>query len=213
MTEKAKKRPPRPASELPRDALDIQALWSDTGLGDGITDTCSPSVLIGKPRDFFRTHPDKEYRRRTEVYTHKPEGTIEEQYYIIAPAMQGQIPEARPCTLVTVVARDGSARLWPITFPKDGEKDNEAWRTARVAARNAIERWLKIVWVTRAYLTREAQPGYAPDPDFGKLPPFNDLVRTALGEHGIIRGSNHAIYRELFGMPKKLADKDERGDL
>ena len=44
------------------------------------------------------------------------------------------------------------------------------------AARAGLERWVKLIWVRRAYQTREATPGYAPDPDFSKLPPFDDLV-------------------------------------
>jgi hypothetical protein len=194
------------AGKVPPDAQDFDSLWLDPGLGDGITDVSYHSVPTGKPKDFFRTHPDPAYRRRTEIYVHKPEGAIDEQHYIIAPEMQGQIPEARPCTLVTVVYRDGSPRLWPIKFPKDGERDNDAWATARAAAKAGITRWIKLVWVRRAYLTRDALPGYAPDPDFSKLPPFNDLVRLAFGEYGVIRDTAHPIYRELFGMPNQAAD-------
>jgi hypothetical protein len=40
------------------DAADIEALWMDPALGDGIVDTLLHNVPAGKPRDFFRTHPD-----------------------------------------------------------------------------------------------------------------------------------------------------------
>jgi hypothetical protein len=143
---------------------------------------------------------------RTEIYTHKPEGVIDPQHYIIAPEMRGRIEEARPCTLVTVIDRDGNPRLWPILLPREGERDNDAWKSARIAARNGIDRWVKLIWAKRAYKTREAQPGYAPDPDWSKLPTFNDLVKISFGEHGIIRDEQHPIYRELFGM------KPERGE-
>jgi hypothetical protein len=200
--------------KTPEDTRDFDGLWLDPGLGDGIVDMSYHSVPVGKPRDFFRTHPDPAYRRRTEIYTHKPEGAIDEQHYIVAPAMQGQIVEARPCTLVTVVYRDGSPRLWPIKFPKDGERDNEAWITARAAAKIGMERWVKLVWVRRAYQTRDALEGYAPDPDLTKLPPFVELVKFGFGEHGVIRGSSHPVYRELFGIPKHAAaDDDAAGDL
>jgi hypothetical protein len=197
----------RAIENLPKDGSDIESLWLDTALGDGIVDAHYHSIPVDKPRNFFRVHPEKSYRRRCEIFTHKPEGMIEESHYIIDPSMQGRIEEARSCVLVTVVDRDGAPRLWPIKFPREGEKDNEAWRTARVAARNGIERWVRLVWMKRAYQTRDAAEGYAPDPDWSKLPSFNELVRTAFGEHGIIKGTDHPIYRELFGLPKQAAAK------
>jgi hypothetical protein len=196
----------------PDDAQDLADLWLDPGLGDGIVEANFHNVPVGKPRDFFRTVPDAAYRRRTEIYTHKPEGMIDEQNFIIAKPMRGWIEEARPCTLVTVVYRDGSPRLWLIKFPKDGEHDNDAWVSARAAAKAGIERWVKLIWVRRAYQTREALPGYAPDPDFSKLPPFDDLVTLAFGAHGIIRDTSHPIYRELFGVATVAVD-DDAGDL
>jgi hypothetical protein len=186
---------------MPSDAGDFASLWLDPELGDGITDTNFHSVPAGKPKDFFRTVPDPAYRRRTEIYTHKPEGVIDEQHYIIAPNMRGLITEAQPCTLVTVIYRDGSLRLWPIKLPKEGARDNEAWMSARTAAKRGLTVWTKLVWMNRAYATREALPGYAPDPDCTRLPPFDDLVKLAFGANGVIRDKQHPIYRELFGAP------------
>jgi hypothetical protein len=206
---------PKLKTAAPEDAKDLDSLWQDPGLGDGITNVSYHTVPAGKPKSFFRTHTDPAYRRRTEIYSHKIEGMIDEQHYIVAPAMQKRIAEARPCTLVTVVYRDGSPRLWPIKFPKDGEHDNDAWVSARRAAKEAMGLWVKLLWVKRAYITRPAPEGYAPDPDFSKLPPFNDLVKLAFGEHGIIRDESHPIYRELFGMTNDSApaDDDDVSDL
>jgi hypothetical protein len=100
-------------------------------------------------------------------------------------------------------------RLWAVKHPKDGERDNEAWSSARAAARTAMDKWVKLVWVSRTYQTREGQPGYAPDPDFSKLPPFDELVRLAFGEAGIIKDETHPVYRELFGMPQQAATDDD----
>jgi len=203
---------PETTTNIPSDASDFDSLWQDPKLGDGIVDVSYHSVPVGKPKDFFRTHPDPLYRRRTEIYTHKPEGAIDEQHFIVAPSMRGLITEARPCTLTCTIYRDGSLRLWPIKFPKDGERDNEAWVTARNAAKTGITRWVKLVWTGRAYITRDAQPGYAPDPDISRIPAWNDLVRLSIGENGVIRDTSHFMYRELYGIPPAASESNDDDD-
>ena len=195
--------------EPPEDALDIDSLWLDPKLGDGLVDVHRYNIPMGKPRDYFRVISDPKYRRLAEIYTHKVEGQIDEQHYLIAPPMQGKIEEARRCTLVTCIYRDGSLRLWPLKQPRDGERDNDAWKSARAAAKVAMEKWVKLVWVRRAYLTRDAQPGYASDPDCSELPPFDELVKLAAGAHGIICDDKHRIVLDLFGAPPK---KNTGGD-
>jgi hypothetical protein len=195
--------------KVPGDAIDISELWLDPALGDGLTEIHRHHVPVGKPKDFFRTVPDPAYRRLVEIYTHKPEGQIEEQSYIIAKSMQGAIPEARRCTLITVVHRDNSIRLWPLKLPNEGERDNEAWATARAAAKEGMDSWVKVVWLRSAYQTRVAQRGYAPDPDWSKLPPFDELVRLAFGEHGMIHDHDHRIVRDLFGAASTPTDDDD----
>jgi hypothetical protein len=71
-----------------------------------------------------------------------------------------------------------------------------------------MTKWVKLLWVGRAYRTRDAQPGYAPDPDYSKLPPFDELVKLAFGEHGIIRDENHPIARALLGAAQKPTSDD-----
>jgi hypothetical protein len=191
------------------DADDIESLWLDPKLGDGITDANIHTVAVSKPKGFFRVHPDPTYRRRGETYIHKIEGVVDETTYLIAPNMQHRIDEAQPCVVVTVVDRNGTPRLWVIKLPKDGKHDNQAWVSARSAAKAGMERWVRLVWDGTTYKTRDATPGYAPDPDFSKLPSFNKLVTLAFGEAGIIRDESHHIYRELFGIAAKKGEGDE----
>jgi len=70
-----------------------------------------------------------------------------------------------------------------------------------------MEKWVKLVWSGGVYMTRDAMPGYAPDPDYSKLPSFDELVRLGFGADGIIKDRNDFIYRELFGAaPKREMD-------
>jgi hypothetical protein len=197
--------------ETPKDALDIESLWLDSKLGDGLTDVRRFSIPVAKPKDFFRVVPDPAYRRTCEIYTHKPEGQVDEQHYIFAGPMVGSFEEAHRCTLVTVIYRDSSLRLWPLKLPTKDGHDNDAWRSTREAAKIAMERWVKLIWERRAYKTRDAQPGYAPDPDYSKLPPFNELVHLAFGESGIIQDRDHPIVRDLLGAGPSNSSQDDDG--
>jgi hypothetical protein len=91
-------------------------------------------------------------------------------------------------------------------MPRDGQHDNDAWSSARAAARAGIDKWTKLVWSSRAYVTREAKPGYAPDPDWSKVPSWDELIQLGFGEDGIIRDESHPVYRDLFGEGKLGGD-------
>jgi len=194
------------------DARDLESLWIDQKLGDGLADTVNHKIPIGKPKEFFRTIRDPRWRRRAHILTVKSETAIEEQYFIISPTMKDKVEEGRPCTIVTVIYRDGSLRLWPIKSPRDDEKDNDAWSSARAAARAGMDKWVKLVWSKRSYKTREARDGYAPDPDISKLPSFDEIIRLSFGEAGIMRDDNHPAYLDSCGAaPSKKTDELDEG--
>jgi hypothetical protein len=186
--------------EAPPSGRDIAGLWVKTDIGDPLTEVRHHVIPIGKPKDFFRTHPSVEYRRRHDLFVYESENTIQKEYYLLGPEMQGRIEEARPHVLVTVVDRLGMPRIWPLTSPRDGERDNAAWETARAGAREGLTQWTRLIWRGRAWTSRTADPGYAPDPDFSKLPSFDELIQTAFGPHGIIWDETHPVYRELMGV-------------
>lgn len=208
MTEEVK--PKLKVVSPPEDALDLSGLWLDPALGDGITETVRHSIPLGKPRDFFRVHPDPSFRRPIEIYRHRPEGVIDDEYFALWGAMKGTLEEAAPYSLVTCIYRDGTPRLWPARMAKEGERDNDAWKSARAAARVGITKWVKLIWAGRSFVWREAQPGYAPDPDWGKLPSFEELLVKAFGPKGIIRDTSHPVYRNLIG--EKPTGDDNGGD-
>jgi hypothetical protein len=188
---------------MPADAADLSGLWLDPALGDGITDTHYHDIPVGRPKDFYRVHPDQAFRRRSQIVLVKNENDIDKQYFLVAPGMQGRIAEARPVTVVVCVSRDGRPRLWPLVFPREGEKDIGAWASERACARDGISNWVKAIWVGRSFLTREAQPGYAPDPDWTKLPTWDEMIVLGFGRHGVIADEDHPVFRDLMGAPRK----------
>jgi hypothetical protein len=193
----------------PADAADLSDLFVDTGQGDPLTETVIHAIPVDKPKDFFRVHPDPAYRKRCFIYTLKIEVQVEEHHYIVAEAMRHLVPEAKLCLLTTCIYRNGAVRLWPLKLPKEGEKDQISWSTARAAAKDALTQWTKLVWVGSKYDTRAAQEGYAGDPDITKLPTFERLVELALGEHGVMRDESHSVYRDhIVGAAKKPSNDD-----
>jgi hypothetical protein len=190
----------------PADAADLSDLFVDTGQGDPLTETVIHAIPVDKPKDFFRVHPDQSYRKRSFVYTLKIEGQVEEHNYIVAEAMRDLVPE-KLCLVTTCIYRNGAPRLWLLKLPKEGEKDQMAWSTARAAARDGLAKWTKLVWIGSKYDTREAQEGYAGEPDWSKLPPFERLVELAFGAHGVIRDESHPVYRDhVIGAARKQSD-------
>lgn len=196
------------AKPLASDTDDLADLWEDDGLGDPLAVNHVHNIPFNPPRDFFRTCPDRKYRRQTWVYTHKSENAVDKQYFIVPKPMRDKIPEARPCTIVTVVDRAGMPRLWGLMSPRPGESDNTAWSTSRDVARDGLTRWTKLVWQGRQFISRFADAGYAPDPDWSRLPPFEELVRTALGPDGVIRDEQNRAYRAMFGKVERPDDLD-----
>ena len=107
------------------DATDIECLWFDPALGDGITNTTSHSPSWSASRRIFSARlPIRTTAAAGEMYVHKVEGDVRRDALHPRPSMRGMIPEATPCvTLVTVVYRDGTPRLWPVKHAR-GEHDN-----------------------------------------------------------------------------------------
>jgi hypothetical protein len=190
------------------DADDIEALWEDDSLGDPLTTTHVHNIPVGKPKDFFWACSDRKYRKKTWLYAYKSENVVGEQYFIVDRPMRDRVRRARPCTLLAVVDRAGAPRIWPLWSPRPGENDNIAWITARSVAREGLTNWTRLEWInpTVGYASEAADPGYAPVPDFSKLPPFNEMIKTAFGPDGIWRNEENRAYRACFGKVAKEPD-------
>jgi hypothetical protein len=200
---------PRGNGAVPPDAADLAGIFDQTEAGDDpLTTETQSYVPVGRPKDFFMTCPDRAYRQSCDLVTIKSENVVGVQFYLVDKPMKGKIEDARPCVLVTVVDRSGQPRLWPIPSPRSDERDNAAWSSSRAGAREGMTRWVKLRWKGKAFALTAADAGYAPPPDFSKLPSFEELVHLAFGKNGIIRDESHSAYRELVGKAEKPADGD-----
>ena len=71
--------------------------------------------------------------------------------------------------------------------------------SARAAAREAMTEWVRLVWVRRAYEIRIGPTGFCFGAGLGKVAGVRRVDEAAFGPHGVIRDTDHPIYRELIG--------------
>jgi hypothetical protein len=190
----------------PDDLAEIENLWTDPSRGDGITTQGLLNIPVGKPSryEFIRAHPDNTHRRNTVIVTVKEKGGFDEAFYLVTPELAAKLElDGKPFVLATIVDRVGNLRIWPIRLPAEDEKDNPWWDTARQAVRRAMDVWIRVVPGKGSYATIDAESGYAPEPDWSKVKPFNELIKIAFGELGIIRDMDHPVVRELFGKKQR----------
>jgi hypothetical protein len=192
---------------VPQDDLgDMERLWVNPLHGDGITSPGLLNIPVGKPGryEFIRAHPDEGYRRCAVVVPVKDREGFEETFYLVQQDLAAKLElDGKPYILCTVIDRLGNLRIWPVRLPAEGEKDNKWWESARLAVRRAIDIWLRVIPGRAGYATIDAEPGYAPEPDWSKVKPFNELIKIAFGEVGIIKSMDHPVVRELFGKSQR----------
>jgi hypothetical protein len=137
----------------------------------------------------------------------KDEGRSDENaYYMVVPALaeSGRLDDAKPYTLCLMLDRLGNPHLWPIRDPRSEDRDNAWWVSAREGVRSCIDHWHRIMSAGKRYRALPAEdPDYAPDPDWSKVPPFDELVRSAFSPNGIIRDLEHPVVRELLGRKQR----------
>ena len=214
--EEEKAAPTNGATPPPATAADadINALWIDPGVGDPLAAVHLSQIPTGKPKDYFRTCTLLGYRQKTVHLAFEPENAVEKDYHLVAgPMRDALLHHARPCVLVVVVDRIGAPRIWPLDLPRDGESDYQSWQTFREAAKQGEREWVRLVWEGKKHTIRVAEEGYAPEPDFSKLPPFSELIRLAYGKDKIIQDREHAVYRALFGIAANKPIDDDVPEL
>ena len=155
------------------------------------------TVPVRKPgrQDFFRVHPDVDWRLETVILELKEE----RETYLVDQSLWGQLPgELIPKVLYTAMNRQGVLMLWPIRLPGEDGRHDEWNRSALEAAEMAQKEWIRMV----ANMSLGAYEVYRavadiPDPEWPDTT-FQEVLRIAFKDR-FIRSIDHPVLRRLRG--------------
>jgi hypothetical protein len=154
-------------------------------------------VPVRKPskHQFFRVHPDEEYR--LECFVVEMDGN---ETYLVDPAVAGAIPGLpRPVRLLLTVTRYGAPALWPLKLPGEDGKTNPWNDSAAECAEIAMERWVRMV-ANRDLGAYEAivAEGIPTEPAWPNKS-MEELVSKAFRDR-YVESEDHPLIRELSGI-------------
>lgn len=177
---------------------------------DNIPDEVATPILttvqaIKPPNDaFIRTHPDTEARWAKVMMLHLKSKGRNEQYLLLPMvAVQlaaGELGQGRESTmsefrLVQYTDRTGENRIWPIKWI---DNDNEWLKSAKAAAKVALEEWIRVIsdrdkgrYVVQRAIYNDVEPRWREEP-------FIELVKLAYQDK-TIEDLDHPVIQELRG--------------
>ena len=156
------------------------------------------TLRVRKPgkREFFRVHPDAAYRKNILLIDDKEGG---ETYYVVG-HLRAQIPdECDPYTLYACVSRQqDDPFLWPVRIPKQDDRHNEWWASAREGAELGIKKWVRITasMAQGYYTVRTSEDESKPN---WPTQSYEDLLRIAFKGGRVIDTLGHPYIRRLNG--------------
>lgn len=161
-------------------------------------------VPVRKPHKswFVRVHPDSNYRAT--VYLVEIADSVGCELYLVSGDISSEVyaefqQYMKVQTVYTAVSRQGDVFLWPVPQPGMDGKDLDWWESAREAASEAVNSWVRVVanqglGVYDVYIAQGnlADPEW-PSEDFGAL-----LFKGFKGK--IIDSIEHEALNKLRGL-------------
>jgi hypothetical protein len=161
------------------------------------------AVRKPKPKEYFRVCPDREMQITLTTYVHKPEGTFDEEHYLVTPSMEGYLgnmEEGAQKQLVLCVTDKGVYFFWPLPIPEG--TDRPFITSARKCARMALTQWLRIKWRrsdnTYHPHVKEDQSREATWPKEEES--LAELLKRAFGDRIIDSPEHKIIRKDLRGL-------------
>ena len=156
------------------------------------------TVPVGKPgkQDFFRTHPDPEYRLSAAVIEMKDD---RDGFYLLTPEVDRELPdESRRVTLHLVINRQGAIRLWPLKVPNPDWPNT--WHVSAVeGAELSMKQWVRLSANTtlKIYDVTVATRGL-PEPSWPALS-FKEVLEIAFRGR-LVDSLDHPVVKRLKGF-------------
>ena len=156
-------------------------------------------ISVRKPsrQEYFRTHPESDYRMNLAVLELKEEREI----YAVVPDIAAAFPgEVRVVELRVCITRTGTRFLWAVPLPTPDGRENAWHKTARDAAGMAETGWVRMAANMGAgcYDVYEAPKGLS-EPDWPE-DSLSELLRVAFGANRLINTVDHPILNRLRGL-------------
>jgi hypothetical protein len=176
---------------------DLDALKVGQEFQTGAAPTLLRQVPVRRPKatDWFRVNPDPDYRQTLLLIENKDESEV----YIVTPQMREELcdePTLHLCEVFTAKNSNGTTLIFPVRLAGKDGKWNSWHRSQHDAATLAMGQWIRM-------LSNKDIGGYdiktsnrKTEPDWSKLPPFNELLRIAFRDYKI-ETPDHPYIRRL----------------
>ena len=155
------------------------------------------TVPVRKPnsQEFFRVHPDDEWRLDTALIEIKADREV----YLVDPKIWPLFPnECKPRTLYTTIDRRNVVTLWPVRLPDEHGRLDEWNRSAHEAALLALDKWVRLSSnMSLGAYEIDVAMGAFPDPVWPNVN-FADLLKIAF-KGKTIEDLDHPTLRRLRG--------------
>lgn len=156
------------------------------------------TVPVRKPsaQEFFRVHPDEEWRLDTPLIVIK----ADREAYLVAPEIWPLFPnECKPYTLYTTIDRRHVITIWYVRLPDENGRLDDWNQSAHEAAQLATEKWVRLSadMPLGAYRI-DIAVGQFPEPVWPSEVTFADLLKIAF-KGKMIEDLDHPVLRRLRG--------------
>jgi hypothetical protein len=177
---------------------DVEALRLSPETSTVAVRTVMVRVPVRKPgnQEFFRVHPDEQYRLDTGIIHVKdpPEA------YLVGPRLREElVDEMRVVRLYTCISRTGAVFLWAVPLPARDGRHNGWHDSAHAAAELATKEWTRVrADMSAGQYETSVAVANIPDPDWPDEP-FRELLKLAFKD-AYIDSIDHVVVQRLRGL-------------